>query len=82
VALDISRDDLMNVARKNGVNIPAGGRGDSGNSPAEAASDPGSSSIFNAVKQLGLKLDSRKAPVEIIVIDRAEKMPTENSLRP
>lgn len=78
VALDFSRDDLMNVARKNGVNVPAGGRGDGSGAPADAASDPGSNSIFNALKQLGLKLDSRKEPVEIIVVDRAEKMPTEN----
>jgi uncharacterized protein (TIGR03435 family) len=77
IALDFSRDDLMNVARKNGFAIPQGGRGDGG-APAEAASDPGSNSIFNAIKQLGLKLDSRKAPLEVIVVDHAEKMPTEN----
>jgi len=80
VALDMSREDLMAVARNNGVNIPAGaGRGDSGGgAPAEAASDPGSSTIFTAVKQLGLKLDSRKAPVETVVVDKVEKMPTDN----
>ncbi len=80
VALDISREDLLAVARNNGVNIPAGAvpGGGGGGTPAEAASDPGSSTIFTAVKQLGLKLDSRKAPVETIVVDKAEKMPTDN----
>lgn len=44
-------EDLMAVARNNGVNIPAGAdRGDAGGgNPAEAASDPGSSAIFTTV---------------------------------
>jgi uncharacterized protein (TIGR03435 family) len=36
-------------------------------------------SLFSAIQeQLGLKLEARKAPVEILVIDHAEKVPTEN----
>jgi len=38
----------------------------------------GGPSVLRAVQeQLGLKLESQKAPVEMIVIDRAEK-PSEN----
>jgi uncharacterized protein (TIGR03435 family) len=34
--------------------------------------------LFIAVEKLGLKLAPRKAPIEILVIDQALKMPTEN----
>jgi uncharacterized protein (TIGR03435 family) len=36
-------------------------------------------SVFTAVQeQLGLKLESKKSPVDLLVIDRAEKVPLEN----
>ena len=34
--------------------------------------------VFDAVKQLGLKLQPEKTPVGVIVVDHANKMPTEN----
>ncbi|MEO8597067.1 MAG: TIGR03435 family protein [Candidatus Solibacter sp.] len=43
------------------------------------AESPVGPSLERAVReQLGLRLEGRRAPVEMLVIDRAEKMPTEN----
>ena len=76
VALDFSLADLMNMARAAGIDVPALA---GGTLPAAAASDPGgSSSLFAAVQELGLKLEQRKAVVEQLVIDHVEKSPTEN----
>ena len=51
---------------------PAGGE----NSGRDNASDP---TIFTAVREpLGLKLQAAKEPLEVLVIDHAEKVPIEN----
>lgn len=36
------------------------------------------SSLFDAIQQAGLKLDPRKAPLDLIVVDQAQKSPTDN----
>jgi uncharacterized protein (TIGR03435 family) len=35
-------------------------------------------SLFTAVQAVGLKLESRKAPVAVVVIDSVRKTPTDN----
>jgi uncharacterized protein (TIGR03435 family) len=77
VALDLSLDDLKNVARTVGLTMPGAPGGNGGQGLAEA-SEPSGSTIFVSVQQLGLKLESRKAPLPFIVIDHLEKSPTEN----
>jgi uncharacterized protein (TIGR03435 family) len=77
VTLDISMQELMNIARAAGAAVPADGGGDA-SKPAELASDPGGSSLFTTIQALGLKLEPRKSPMTFIVVDSAEKTPTEN----
>jgi uncharacterized protein (TIGR03435 family) len=79
VALDLSMEDLRNAARTIGIMGPGMGAGRGGaQPPADAASDPAGLSIFAAVQQLGLKLEPRKVPLDLIVVDHLEKTPTEN----
>jgi len=56
--------------------MPPPGAGPGGGD-APTASDP-APNLVTAVQQLGLKLDSGKGPVQIVVIDKAEKTPIEN----
>ena len=79
VTLDLSLEDLRNAGRNAGLLAPGMGGGRDGARPAaDAASDPGGASIFAAVQQLGLRLEPRKTPVDLIVIDHMERNPTEN----
>ncbi len=80
VAVTFSLEDLMAIARAQGVPVPnaPSDRGSAAR-PADAASDPGgNSTVFQAVQSMGLKLESRKAVLEQLVVDHVEKTPTEN----
>ena len=79
LALDMSMADIMNVARKAGGalgnSLPAGAL--PGGPGGLAAADPGGD-LTAAVQKLGLRLDKQKAPVDALVIESAEKTPSEN----
>jgi uncharacterized protein (TIGR03435 family) len=55
-----------------------GGGGRGPGAPGDAASDPSGGSIFQTVQNLGLKLEPKKAQVDLIVVDKGEKTPSDN----
>jgi uncharacterized protein (TIGR03435 family) len=64
-----------------GMPMPPPGAGGPGGPGGPAPSDGAETgpSLFTALQeQLGLRLEPRKGPVELIVVDSAEKTPTEN----
>jgi uncharacterized protein (TIGR03435 family) len=44
----------------------------------EPGSDPVMSLVAAMETQLGLRFESKKGPVQILVVDNAQKIPTEN----
>jgi uncharacterized protein (TIGR03435 family) len=52
--------------------------GGSEHPPAEAPSEGAAGSIYDSVQRYGLKLEPRKAPMEILTVDHIERTPTEN----
>jgi len=81
VVLGLTPDNMRTIATAGGfvtAGMGPGGRGpDGGMHDMANGADP-APTIFQSVQQLGLKLESRRAPMETIVVDRAEKKPTEN----
>lgn len=75
-------DFTLTFGRMAGMMMGRGRGGDAG--PADGAtpvaSEPsGALTVFEAVKkQLGLKLDMQKRPMDVIMIDHIEQKPTEN----
>ena len=57
------------------VGVPVGG---SPGGPPPGAGDPAPTLMGALQDQLGLKLEPKKLPVDIVVMDHAEKTPTEN----
>lgn len=80
VAVDISMMDLQAIARSQGM-VFAGAdsaAGPSNSSGIPSLSDPSGGLVYASIEKLGLKLNKRKLLVDIIVVDRLEKTPTEN----
>jgi uncharacterized protein (TIGR03435 family) len=56
---------------------PPGAAGPAGGAPPQPTAAEPVPSLFTAIQEIGLKLESTKGPVEVLVIDSVEK-PTEN----
>jgi uncharacterized protein (TIGR03435 family) len=61
---------LIRSAINNGVQLPP--------EAMRALEISGGDSLFSSIQLLGLKLEARKAPLDVIVVDSAEKTPTDN----
>jgi uncharacterized protein (TIGR03435 family) len=72
-ALDFSPEGLAVMKGMPAMPPPGAGPGGGPDGGPE-----GGGSIFSAVQDLGLKLESRKGPVALIVVDSGSKTPTEN----
>jgi uncharacterized protein (TIGR03435 family) len=87
-ALDISPEEMGGmIAQMKGAMVmaggPAGGGGPMPGGPGHGGPEalpnaPEGGSIFQSIQSYGLKLEPKKAPMDMIAIDSAEKTPTEN----
>jgi len=73
-AFDLAPEDyqtmLLRSAINAGVNLPP---------QARAMIDSGSDeTLFQGLESIGLKLERRKAPLDVLVVDKADKTPSEN----
>jgi len=79
VGIDFSVADLMAMVQAQGIDVGGAAAGAAGAAGANTAPTPGGgTSITDAVQALGLKLESRKAPLEQLIVDHIEKTPTGN----
>jgi uncharacterized protein (TIGR03435 family) len=74
IKLDLSMEELSRSRSTNVVMIGSPSAGGSG--PAPEGGPTGS--LFTSVQKLGLKLEPKRAALDLVVIDKAEKVPVEN----
>jgi len=72
-SLDLSLADIMAMVAAQGIEIPP-----VPTSPGTAADPDRGSSLAEAVQSMGLKLESRKAMVDQLIVDHVEKTPVAN----
>ncbi|MEP7355473.1 MAG: TIGR03435 family protein [Acidobacteriota bacterium] len=85
IALDVSIQDVIGRALAQAGRSGQLSAGLAGGAAAGAfggggagASEPAGASVFSSVQALGLKLDKQKSEIDRVVVDSADKVPTEN----
>jgi uncharacterized protein (TIGR03435 family) len=76
ISMDLSLGDIMRSG--NGAVVAVSRDGAPVNPGSLQTDDSGSASIFSEIQKLGLKLEPRKAPVELLSVASAERKPSEN----
>jgi uncharacterized protein (TIGR03435 family) len=75
IKLDLALEDLQR-SRTSVVGAVTVAGGPSNDNPAPEGRP--TASLFTSVQKLGLKLEAKRAPLDLLVIDKAEKVPLEN----
>lgn len=72
--IDLAPEDYMSMLMRSAINagviLPPEAR--------QMADNASNDTLFAGLESLGLKLDRRKAPLQVLVVDHAEKTPTAN----
>ncbi len=74
ISLDIALEDIVAQAQAQARDGAAAGQA----STPTGSANPIGDAIVAAVQKIGLRLDSRKVPTEMIIVDHLEKTPSEN----
>jgi uncharacterized protein (TIGR03435 family) len=75
VAMDLPLGEMMRSA---GAVVAVSSHGAPVDPGMVQTDDSGSASVFTEVQKMGLKLEPRKAPVELLAVASAERKPSEN----
>jgi len=84
LSLEVALADIAHMGGSGGLTIGGGipaGAAPAGGGPgmlAPTAMNSDGGTVFSSVQKLGLKLDSGKEAIEILVVDHIEKNPAEN----
>jgi uncharacterized protein (TIGR03435 family) len=70
--------DMTGLPGKYQVTLDFSLPGTPGGDAPGMASEPMGASMSSAVERLGLRLERRKAPIAVLVVDRVQRVPTEN----